>query len=483
MVNQDRAPLVDVSCVSKSFGSNRVLKDVDLAARPGEIHALLGPNGAGKSTLIKILSGYYREDTGTISVRSWRDATRPGRVGVAHQDFGLIDILSVRENFHLARNGGITRLGVIALRRERRGALEALRAVHVDVDPETQLTELGLGLKSLLVVARLLADDADVLLLDEVTAALTRSESDRVLTEMRRIADSGRAVVMVSHRLHEVVEHCDSVTVLRDGAVAYSGATPEMGRLHELLESGGEHDYAHRPHKGSSERPVLLDLSNVASDAIGPIDLQVRGGEVVAVIGSLSSGLYDIGHLAAGRMPVRSGRRTVASRHGMKPRCAIVPEDRRAQGILPFLEVAANLTVSAQNRAGRHGFLKTGIERSLVRHSMQMLSVQPPDPSMKIESLSGGNQQKVLMGRSGLVDPDLLVLCEPTRGVDIRTRRAIYEYVDSVRGSGAAVLVVTIDVDDALAVGDRIAVVENGRISDVLNRAQADTVNLLERVS
>ncbi|MEV4420143.1 sugar ABC transporter ATP-binding protein [Patulibacter sp. NPDC049589] len=481
--HRDAAPLLSIAGLRKSFGSTPVLRGIDFTARAGQVHGLLGTNGAGKSTMIKVLAGHHDADAGTIDVRDHRQVDSVGRIGVVHQDLALVDALTVRDNFHLSRRGGLTRAGLVDVRRERGAVTNALRAVNLDLDPETPLSELTLGTKSLLAVARLLANDADVLLLDEVTAALTRRESSWLLTEMRRLADEGRAVIVVSHRLHEIVEFCDEVTLLRDGSVAYAGPTPDLRGLHAMFESGGA-----RPAReaGAEPRtgPVALRLDTVSRGEVGPIDLTVRRGEVVSVVGALSSGLYELGHLAAAATKPASGRRALSGREpGTPARCGFVPEDRKALGILPRLDVAANLTISAERRVFPRLWAGPASERRSVDVVMDDLSVHPRDPTMKIEDLSGGNQQKVLMGRTQLLDPDLLVLCEPTRGVDVGTRHAIYEYIESARASGAAILVVTIDVDDALAVADRVVVIESGSITSTHHRDEVDPVALLEKVS
>jgi ribose transport system ATP-binding protein len=399
----------------------------------------------------------------------------------------LVDIFTVRENFHLSRTGGIKRAGfLVDHRRERKLARQWLTAVDLHIDPDTPIADLGLGEKSLVAVARLLAQNADVLILDEITAALTRKESEWVLREMRAIAERGPAIIVVSHRQHEIVEHCDRVTIVRDGIVEYSGPTPTLAELHALMEKGHEHQFSYEPLPDIESRPPVLSLRRASGAGAGPVDLEVRSGEVVGLVGSLASRLYSIGHVASGRAKIESGSRELRHRNGTRrraPHAAFVPEDRRAQGILPLIAVDGNLTISALSRFARWGWITNRAVQADVAVNMKSLNVRPADPSITIDSLSGGNQQKVLMGRAAMEEPDLYVLCEPTRGVDVATRRAIYEFIARVRRSGSAVIVITVDVDDALAVSDRIGVVENGRIIGVWSRNETSATQLLERVS
>jgi ribose transport system ATP-binding protein len=469
-------PLLAVRGLRKSFGPSQVLKGVDLEVRAGEVHALLGPNGAGKSTLIKILAGIHPADGGSVEVR--RVDGTPGRLGVIHQDLGLVDALTVRENLALGRKG-VRRAGVLIDHgRERARARRELAAVSLDVDPDTTLSELSLGEKSLVAVARMLAEDADVIVLDETTAALTQGESAWLLTRMQEIAGRGAAVVLVSHRLHEVVEHCAATTLLRDGEVAHSGPTPDIDALHGLFVGGA--GWARDTVPAPSQGPVRLALRGVEADGVGPLDLEVRAGEVLGLVGPLSSRLYRVGHVLAGHLAVDAGERRVTPREGgRRERTAFLPEDRKLQGILPLLEVGTNMTISSLPSVSRASWLSRGGERGAIERAMKLLDVQPPDSSLRIDALSGGNQQKALLGRAMLCDPDVYVLCEPTRGVDVGTRHAIYRFIADRRAAGAAVVVITIDPDDAFAVCDSIALVRDGRVAPPRSCSQITTVDLL----
>ncbi|CAB4904552.1 unannotated protein [freshwater metagenome] len=467
---------LEIKGLRKGFGSNVALDGVSICIRPGRIHALLGANGAGKSTLIKILSGVHSADAGEFTLGVGPQG-QPGKLGFVHQELGLVDALTIRENLMLGRPAH-RRLGVLVDRRaERASAIEELARMDLSLDPETPLAACSLGVKSLVAVARMLGEQATVLFLDEVTAALTRAESDWLLTKVRAFVAEGGAAVVVSHRLHEVVEHCDDVTLLRDGRVVFDGPTPSVSELHALFISDEAAFIRSRP-KELGEPAIRMH--GVVCQGVGPIDLEVRAGEVVSLVGPLSSNIYGVGHVIAGLQKVAAGSLEVVGRDGKKGTVAFVPEDRRRQAVLPGLEVRSNLTAGGLAALSSMGIVRGGQEKASSQDLVTSLNVQPPNDNYQILGLSGGNQQKVIFGRAKLRDPDVYVLCEPTRGVDVATRTAMYEFIDVVSRDGAAVIVLTIDVDDALAVGDRIGIVNAGRIESMRARADVTAEEILE---
>ncbi|MCE4267496.1 ATP-binding cassette domain-containing protein [Rhodococcus globerulus] len=475
--------LLEVSDVTKSFGSKSVLTKLSFSVSPGSVHALLGANGAGKSTLIKILSGVHMLDRGKVRVRS-RDSDRPGVVGFIHQDLGLIDELTVRENLFLGV-GALTDLpGIISASQERRASHVALAEVNLDIDPDVLLGELTLGQKTMVAVARLFASPTDVVVLDESTAALDRAESEWLLARIRQFTDGGGAALLVTHRLHEVVEYCDTTTVMRDGSVAFSGSTPDLVQLHALLVDSLPEAAAERSSVDRSGS-AALSLASARTDAVGPITLDVHSGEVVALVGSLSSRLYDVGHMIAGQFPLRSGTVDVRTKiDGAAGTVALLPEDRLRQAALTDMSVAENVTVSSLRHLSRYGLSRVGFERREAVRIVGEMGVAPTESyDMQIGALSGGNQQKVFLGRVILSAPDVYVLCEPTRGVDVSARAAIHAIVAGIRESGAAVIVVTIDVDDAFAMADRVGLVVDGRIDEWHDRENLTIEYILERVS
>ncbi|MTD12531.1 ATP-binding cassette domain-containing protein [Nakamurella sp. YIM 132087] len=476
-------PTLSVHGLRKSFGIKRVLDDVSFRIRPGTLHALLGANGAGKSTLIKILTGIERSDAGEISVRGAEGG--PGRIGVIHQDLGLVSSMSVADNLYLVPGAGP--LHRVSPSGDVRRARVQLAGVNVEVDPRRELGSLSLGERTMVAISRLFErDEPDLIILDEVTAALNRVESDWLLGRVREFVDRGGAAMVVTHRLHEVTTHCDEVTVLRDGKVVRTGPVPALPDLHDDLAAGDITTQEPVDAGAAASGAVVLAATAATTAAVGPISLDVRAGEVVAVVGALSSRLYEIGHLLAGIVGPVSGRVVVSAPAGGPGRAALLPEERLTQGVLTGLTVADNAVLDTRPR-GRTGLWRGVNRRRGLRTASEVverMNVRPEGcEGMPMLALSGGNQQKVLLGRIALQEPDLYVLCEPTRGVDLPTRAAIRRFVLERKAEGAAVVVATIDVDDALAVADRLAIAENGRLVSVVDRAGVQLDDLLERVS
>lgn len=493
-MNAPGAPLVAAKDVRMTFGQTVALGGVDLTLRAGEIHGLVGPNGSGKSTLIKILAGVYMPDSGEVTVEGKK--LRPGgdpALGFIHQNLGLVNALSVRENMRLTL-GPIERFGALLDHRaERRATRSALGRVHLDVDPETHLVELSLGERTLVAVARLLELGARVLVCDEATAALTPSDADLLHKHLREEAEQGNAVMIVSHRLSEIVEQCDSVTCLRDGKILHSGETPTLERLHELIagtrvkaEEAAEVALATETPAGG--KPVLeaREASHVGKDGrrIGPVNLVVKPGDAIALIGPLSSGLYDVARLLSGHLATTSGSVVVGGPgDGATAVVGLLPEDREAQGLLPGHEISSNMILSSLDRfTGWTGRVKSREVAIAVDERIEQLEIKPKDRNAIVHTLSGGNQQKVLVGRVSLQQPDVYVLCEPSRGVDVGAREAIHKFIRDERRRGAAAIIVTTDADEALETCEKIAPVSDGALGEVKDRSEFSLTDVLQEV-
>lgn len=478
-MNDEVTYSLSVRGLSKSFGGAHALKDVDLDIAPGEFVALMGPNGAGKSTLIKILDGLYAADSGEIRFGGERVSSLKGlpQVAFIHQELGLIESLSIVENLRLGQQKLVIAGPILDRRRERELARRALDRVHVDRDVDALVGTLSPGEKALIAAARALDRGARFLVVDETTSTLPPAHAQRLIRTLAEVAHEGATVVMVSHKLHEILDGADRVVVLIDGKVAADQPRAGLDRegLVRLLLMH-ESQYAEtraEPEVGK----VLALLEDLYGENCGPINLELREGEVVGLTGLPGSGLYDVGFIVAQlARPVRGKikiSRNVTS--------AFVPPHRETQGGFWALTTLDNLTLSGLRRwRASWRLLQPGRERADGGAMLNDLDVRPSHPDARFGGLSGGNKQKVIFGRALLTGSRIFVLCEPTRGVDVATRRAIYRLIRRMADrERAGVLVVTSDAEDLFAVCDRVGVITNGAVGafrpvDALSTAELE---------
>lgn len=453
MDTHDTEPVIEIVNLTKRFGRTEALRGINLSVGAGELVALLGPNGAGKSTLIKILDGVYQPDSGSISSRLGERS-----IGVVHQDLGLVPTMTVAENLFLGFRGRLRHP-----RAEADATAAALRRVGLqDVSPHALVSALSLGQQAMVAVARTLHRGAQVVVVDEVTAGLHPHEVRWLVDQLRHAASNGATVVMVTHKLREVIDVATRFVVIVDGLVSLDKPAGQVSYDHlvEVLSSGRSlSTEAGTPASSTSDSgEVRCTLTGVWAGAAGPIDLTVRAGMVTALTGPLGSGLHEIAYVVAGLLKPTRG--TVDVARGIRRTC--VPAHRETEGVFAEETVAFNLTAGAwRHWLGPGGFLRVRRQRRDAQAMAELLSVKTPSLDTKVSTLSGGNQQKTLLGRALVDPPDLLVLCEPTRGVDVATRREIYAQVRRVAAEGTAVLVASTDFEDIAALADRTGVLDN----------------------
>lgn len=463
-------PLLQFEGVSKRYGNHWALRAATLSIDCGEFVGLVGPNGAGKSTMLKILDGVIAPDEGRVLYTGKpMDGSTRGKVGVVHQDLGLIESMTVAENLVLGGSPTRSRFGpFLDLSREQDLADEAL--VSVNLDPaiaRRPVAELTLGEQTLVAVARVLVRGAEIVVMDEATSSLSPAESRWLIQTLRERARLGAAVVMVSHKLSEITDSVDRAVVVVDGRIAADVRTSEVTpdqlvalmtkEPSELLRPGG------RGAAGSAGEPVL-ELRAACTRRAGPFDLTVHAGEIVGVTGLIGSGLYDLALLASRQAKARSGSVTLVGGATV----GYLPPDRLREANFTSDTVERNLTIASLRRwEGPLGVLRLHRMASDAERMHRSLRVTPSRLDALQSSLSGGNQQKVLMGRLLLRAPNLLVLTEPTRGVDITTRAEIYRLIREQREAGVGILVVSSDVGDLIELADRVGVVEDGALHTV----------------
>ncbi len=479
------APVLAMTGISKSFPGVRALAEVGITLAPGEVLAIVGENGAGKSTLMKILAGVYAADAGAIRLggapfapRRPRDALDAGII-VIHQELSLVPDRSVAENIflgHLPRGP----LGAVRRRRLHREAAALLRRVGLAVHPRTVVRSLGIAQQQLVEIARALSREARVIVLDEPTATLTLAEQRILFATMRVLAASGVGLVFISHHLEEVFAIADRVTVLRDG---HSVATrPTAGWTEESLIQAmvNRPIEALFPKRDAAIGDVLLATDNLAAAGrFSGVSLSVRAGEVVGIGGLIGAGrtevlkaIYGALPLTAGEISVGGKRRRIRSpRDAIAAGIALVPEDRKGEGlVLPF-PVRNNIALSTLDR---QAWLRAVVDRRrvdrLAERGVRELRIRTPGIRQRVGSLSGGNQQKVVLARALTTNPRVFLLDEPTRGIDIGAKVEVYRLINALAEGGAAVLVVSSDMPELLGLADRILVMRAGRVAGTLSR-------------
>lgn len=473
----------------KRFPGVAALDGVDFALAPGEVHVLLGENGAGKTTLIKTLCGAHRPDAGRIlldgrpvRLHGIHDAQRRG-IAAIHQEFRLVPRLSVAENVLLGRQP--RRLGLVSSQRTRRQAAEALERVGLTVAPGTPVGELGIAQRQLVEIAKALDLRARVLIMDEPTAVLTASETERLFTLVRSLREEGVGVVFITHHLEEIAALGDRVTVLRDGRSVGTlpADTPRDALVRRMVGRAIDQQYPRRPRAARPDAPVLLRVSGLTRAGVfRDVNLTVRAGEVVGLAGLVGAGRTEVARAVFGADAYDSGTVEIRGRRlpGGDVRAAraaglgLVPEDRKGQGLLLDASVQDNLglvTLRAATRPG--GLFDRAAQRRAAARMAEDLALRMTGLDQPVRTLSGGNQQKVVIGRWLLADTRVLILDEPTRGVDVGAKVEIYRLVNRLTAAGRGVLMISSDLPEVLGVSDRVVVMARGRVTGELPARQA----------
>jgi ribose transport system ATP-binding protein len=493
-------PAVRMRGMAKSFGGVPVLKDVDFEVMPGEVHALLGENGAGKSTLMKILEGVYKADAGEIEINGEpvtlrsADEARAAGITMVFQEFSLVPTLTVAQNVLLGRERR-NALGLLSERATVAATARILDDMNVDLDPRAEVGTLSAGYWQVTEIAKALSQDARVLVLDEPTASLTQEETDVLFERLRHLRGQGMAIVYISHRMAEIYAIADRITVMRDGRRVRTDAVATFPVEEVIAEMLGKEEAGEREHQRKEHRPIdrsvqpMLRLQGLESEnGIDGIDLEVYPGEIVGLAGLMGSGrseltraVFGVDKITAGTVSV-AGRevRIRSTRDAMQAGIALVPEDRRVEGLVLEHSVEANARLPKIAR-GFHGWLSTG---DGVRHAedlVERLDVRTTSVRKTIGLLSGGNQQKVVIGKWLMTDPKVFILDEPTAGIDIGAKREIMEKLREFADGGKAVLVVSSELEELLEVSDRIVVLRQGRVTSQFEARELESEEALHR--
>ena len=501
-VDNDVAPIIEMRGITIQFPGVKALDAVDVTLRGGEVHSLMGENGAGKSTLIKALTGVYAIDSGTITVagearefHSTADAQAAG-ISTVYQEVNLCTNLSVGENIMLGHE--VRRGGFIDWRATHREAARHLQALGVDLDTRSGLFSHSIAIQQLIAISRAMVTDSTVLILDEPTSSLDRSEVEQLFGVIRDLRDRGVAILFVSHFLDQVYEISDRITILRNGTLVGEHLASELPR-NELISAmiGRELDdlaelssSANRAIDRSST-PVLKATGLGRKGVLEPADLEIYTGEVVGIAGLLGSGRTELVRLMYGADRADSGRievhganaRITTPRHAIDRRIAFSSEDRRAEGIIGDLTVAENITLGIQARRGWLRRVSRSESDAIVAEYIQALGVRPADPDRPVRNLSGGNQQKVLLARWLATAPELIILDEPTRGIDVGAKADIQRKVAELSEKGLSVIFISSEMEEVIRLAQRVAVMRDRRKIGELESHDVDVDDVIDFIA
>jgi len=481
-------PFVELRAASKSYGAVQALREADISLSPGEVRGLMGENGAGKSTLVKVLGGVIRRDSGEMLVdgapvdfHSPHDARDAG-IAVIYQEPTLFPDLSVAENVVMGYHplGSLKRIDRRAMRARVQDLLDRL---GVRLDPERPVRGLSIADQQIVEIAKALSFDARVLIMDEPTAALSGPEVERLFKVVRTLRDSGAAVLFISHRLGEVFTICDTVTVMRDGAVVHDARIADMTPDEMVRRMVGRELSALFPKLQAEIGSTVLEVHRLTREGVFfDISFNVRAGEIVALAGLVGAGRSEVaraifgidradaGHVDIDGMRLPSGKPAAAMRAGV----GFVPEDRRQQGLVMDLSIARNTSLTRLGPLSKGGLIRSAAENSLASEWGTRLQLKYHRLGDTVGTLSGGNQQKVVLAKWLATEPKLLIIDEPTRGIDVGTKAEVHRLLSELAGQGLAVLMISSELPEVLGMADRVLVMHEGRLTAELTRDEAD---------
>ncbi len=487
----EQTPLLEVRNVSKSFSGVEVLHDVSFAVKPGSVHALMGENGAGKSTLTKILIGWHSKDSGDILVKgNAAHFTEPGQalkagISIIQQELSPIRDMSVAENIFLGRE---PKLGPFVHYARLNAMAEAvLEQLGLELAPERKLGTLSLAEIQLVEIARALSHNAEIVIMDEPTSALGDREIGRLLELINQLKAQGKGIIYISHKLEEIFAVADDITVLRDGKLVGSAPAGTLDREKVIQMMVGK-ELESFSRQGHTAKKELLSVQNFSrTGEFEDVSLTLHEGEILGIFGLMGAGKSEFLHTLFGVTQATSGQAvfggvdllpnspTRSRNRGL----ALVTEDRKKSGLLPVMSVKDNIGVATLGKLSAYGVVREGKVKAQVETLARTLDVRSASLEQPIKNLSGGNQQKAILARWLLTDPQVLLLDEPTRGIDVGAKREIYQFMSEFARGGKGIIMVSSELPEVLGMSDRIAVLRRGRLVDILPRERCTKETLM----
>jgi len=489
--------IVEMNGISKSFFGIKVLDNINFSVTPGEIHALAGENGAGKSTLMKILQGVYKMDAGEIkiaekvvSINNFQEARALG-IGMVFQEFSLIPELSVAQNIFLDRE----HKNKARLFNERRTIAEAHKVMEelgLDIDVSIKVSTLGRAYQQLTEIAKAIAGDAKILILDEPTASLAKEEVDALFLVLKQLTARGVSIIYISHRMDELCRICDRITILRDGQVVAVAPLTQITPQETIAHITGRKDVQMLSHEGNSidrsTTPVLKVEGLQVGNQVTDVSFELYAGEILGLAGLMGSGrtellraLFGMDKKDAGRIEINGKEKKISSaRDAIANGMAFIPEDRRRQGLVMEHSIKTNIVATNLAKLSHLNFLDSRKINELSAASIEKFQIRPSEANRTVRLLSGGNQQKVVIAKWMATDPSIVLLDEPTVGVDIGTKVEIMKLVRSIAAEGKSVILISSELPELLGVCDRILVLRNGEIAETLDRKEIEDEDHLQ---
>lgn len=479
---------IEMRGIDKSFGSNQVLKQAGFTLESGEVHALMGENGAGKSTLMKILTGVYTKDAGTVLVdgkevnyKNPQEAEKAGIVFI-YQELNVMFDLTVEENLFMGKeiHG---KFGICNRKAMQKKAREALNTLGVDISPKTVMSELSVGQQQMVEICKALMADAKVIIMDEPTAALTQSETVALFKVIESLRKKGVSMVYISHRMEEIFELCDRITVLRDGSYIGVKNIPETN-MNEIVKMmiGREIGERYPSRDVKIGKEVLKVKGLTRKGTFHDVSFSVRAGEVLGVSGLMGAGRTEIMQAIFGNLSYESGSIEIDGkevkisnpRQAMEQGIGFITEDRKTEGLMLDKSIRENISLCNLGRISKSSVISKEAEKNMVAEAIKDLHIKCFGPYHECNNLSGGNQQKVVLAKWILTNPKILILDEPTRGVDIGAKKEIYSIINKLAAQGVAIIMVSSELPEVLGMSDNIMVVREGEVRGIISYEEAN---------
>lgn len=486
-------PILAAKRVSKSFNDVPVLFSIDFDVKRGEVHAVIGENGAGKSTLIKILSGIEQPTSGTVMFDGQPVVLPPNgqaeAMGIVliHQELNLAEHLTVAESIFLGRE--IKRLGFLDVTQMRERARAVMETLHVHVDPDARIGTLSVADKQMVEIAKAISRDARVLIMDEPTAVLSVGETQTLFEQIRRLVGRGVAVIFISHKLDEVMHLARRVTVLRDGQlIATVGAAALTPDSAAQMMVGRELNNLYPPkHEPDVDAPVVLSVRRLQAPGVKDISFDLRKGEILGFAGLIGSGrtavaeaIAGLTHKTAGEIEV-NGKSVTFTRvaQSVAAGLAYMTKDRKGKGLLLNMGLQPNLTLLTLKKHLKAGFLDSASEAKALERAVRRFDIRARDPSVAVGRLSGGNQQKLMLGKTMESEPDIIIMDEPTRGIDVGTKQQIYHIIAALAAEGKSIIVISSEMQEVIGLSHRVVVMREGRMAGLLEGAEISEAEIM----